>query len=155
MRANNAKADAAVAKAAARVPAPVVRAKPGSMGTHVSARPVVLKKPASSTFLKGITVKAPKLVKPGKKEGGRVVKKIGLVRRFFDADSDGGDSSSDDGPGGADSDSDAASGSDDDAEWARKQQSRMSKAPRPAKASSSPKEALRMGSEGFEWRVRL
>ena len=128
MRANNAKADAAVAKAAARVPAPVVRAKPASMGTHVTARPVVLKKPASSTFLKGITVKAPKLVKPGKKEGGRVVKKIGLVRRFFDADSDGGDSSSDDGPGGADSDSDAASGSDDDAEWARKQQSRMSKA---------------------------
>ena len=128
MRANNAKADAAVAKAAARVPAPVVRAKPATMGTHVTARPVVLKKPASSTFLKGITVKAPKLVKPGKKEGGRVVKKIGLVRRFFDADSDGGDSSSDDGPGGADSDSDAASGSDDDAEWARKQQSRMSKA---------------------------
>jgi hypothetical protein len=31
MRANNAKADAAVAKAAARVPAPVVRAKPGRL----------------------------------------------------------------------------------------------------------------------------
>ncbi|ACO67507.1 predicted protein [Micromonas commoda] len=58
-------------------------------------------------------------------KGGRAVKKIGLVRRFFDADSDGGDSS--ESGGGADSDTDGA-GSDDDAEWARKQQSRMSKA---------------------------
>ena len=133
MRANNAKADAAVAKAAARVPAPVVRAKP-AIGTHATARPVVLKKPASSTFLKGITVKAPKLVKPGKKEGGRVVKKIGLVRRFFDADSDGGDSSSDDGPGGADSDSDAGSGSDDDAEWVEHCTGRADRAPSEAPA---------------------
>ena len=99
-------------------------------------KPTVLKKPAfgGSAFLRpGITVKKPAnggLARPPVKRddgggGGRAVKKIGLVRRFFDADSDGGDTSSDD--GGADSDTDGA-GSDDDAEWARKQQSRMSKA---------------------------
>ena len=147
MRANNAKAEAAVARARARVPAPVVRTKPattnqaattnGATNAQLSIKPTVLKKPAfgGSAFLRpGITVKKPAnggLARPpvkrddGGVKGGRAVKKIGLVRRFFDADSDGGDSS--ESGGGADSDTDGA-GSDDDAEWARKQQSRMSKA---------------------------
>ena len=144
MRANNAKAEAAVARARARVPAPAVRTKPAGQaatngGAQLSMKPTVLKKPAfgGSAFLRpGITVKKPAnggLARPPVKRdenggggGGRAVKKIGLVRRFFDADSDGGDTS-DSGGGGADSDTDGA-GSDDDAEWARKQQSRMSKA---------------------------
>ena len=143
MRANNAKAEAAVARARARVPAPAVRTKPAGQaatngGAQLSMKPTVLKKPAfgGSAFLRpGITVKKPAnggLARPPVKRdengggGGRAVKKIGLVRRFFDADSDGGDTS-DSGGGGVDSDTDGA-GSDDDAEWARKQQSRMSKA---------------------------
>ena len=145
MRANNAKAEAAVARARARVPAPAVRTKPASNraatngGAQPSMKPTVLKKGSAfggSAFLRpGITVKKPAnggLARPPERKrdeggggGGRPVKRIGLVRRFFDADSDGGDTSSDD--GGADSDSDN-DGSDDDAEWARKQQSRMSKA---------------------------
>jgi ATP-dependent RNA helicase DDX46/PRP5 len=93
------------------------------------AKVLLMKKPNSSGFLKGLVIKKPGASKlrpavprSGAAGGGRGARKIGVVRRVFDINSDSNAESSSDG------EADVDSASDDDDEWARKQSSKMSKA---------------------------
>ena len=120
MAENTAKAEAMLVTSAKpkRADAPKTKAAPAVAGG------MLLKKPQSSGFLNGLVLRktAGGAIKPKAttKPNAPPAKKIGIVKRFFDADSDA-DSSSDDA-------GDASSASDDDEEWARKQNQRLSKA---------------------------
>ena len=119
MAENTAKAEAMLVTSAKpkRADAPKTKAAPAVAGG------MLLKKPQSSGFLNGLVLRktAGGAIKPkATTKPSATAKKIGIVKRFFDADSDA-DSSSDDA-------GDASSASDDDEEWARKQNQRLSKA---------------------------